>query len=137
MPAISALELYSLKTDDDGREDIRQLQLDDPTIGPVFKSKLQDSRPPEPELKACSRATQRLYQIWDQLLVCDNKLYRQYLKQHDKPISVVLQLVIPECKKTEVSSEMHGATLGGHLGEVKTLAHVRERFYWPGYHNNV
>ena len=27
--------------------------------------------------------------------------------------------------------------MGGHLGEEKTLARVRERFYWPGYHDQV
>ena len=32
---------------------------------------------------------------------------------------------------------MHEGTLGGHLGEGKTLVCVRERFYWPGYHNDV
>ena len=114
-------------------EDMRQLQLDNPLIGIVFKSKLQNSKPPDPELKAYIRDTRRLYQILDQLLVRDDKLHRQYQKQDDKPTSVM----IPECKKTEVISEMHGATLGGHLGEEKTLACVRERFYWPGYHNDV
>ena len=27
--------------------------------------------------------------------------------------------------------------MGGHLGEGKTLEKVKERFYWPGYHNDV
>ena len=27
--------------------------------------------------------------------------------------------------------------MGGHLEEEKTLARVRERFYWPGYHDQV
>ena len=62
-------------------EDIRQLQLNDLMIGLVFKSKLQNSKPPNPELKAYSRATRRLCQIWDQLLMRDDKLYRQYQKK--------------------------------------------------------
>ena len=50
---------------------------------------------------------------------------------------MVRQLVIPECKTTEVLKDMHEGILGGHLGEGKTLDCIRERFYWPGYHNDV
>ena len=55
----------------------------------------------------------------------------------DDDDKVIHQLVIPLSKRSEVLKEMHEGTLGGHLGDDKTLARVRERFYWPGYHNNV
>ena len=32
---------------------------------------------------------------------------------------------------------MHEGTLGGHLGEEKTLERVKGRYYWPGYHTDV
>ena len=50
---------------------------------------------------------------------------------------MVQQLVIPECKKTEVLKDLHEGILGRYLGEEKTLGHIRERFYWPSYHDNV
>ena len=32
---------------------------------------------------------------------------------------------------------MQEGTLGGHLGEDKTMDRIKERFYWPGYHNDT
>ena len=45
--------------------------------------------------------------------------------------------VVPETMKEEVLRDLHEGVMGGHLGEDKTLEKVKERFYWPGYHNDV
>ena len=34
-------------------------------------------------------------------------------------------------------SELHEGRVGGHFGDDKTLARLKERFYWPGYFNDV
>ena len=117
-------------------EDLRELQLSDPVIGPVFKSKLQNVHPPDSELKALSKSTRRLYQIWNQLVIHENRLYRQYQKTNNDD-SVILQLIVPESKREQVLTEMHGGTMSRHLGEEKTLARICQRFYWPGYFNDV
>ena len=49
----------------------------------------------------------------------------------------VLQTVIPDALRTEVLADLHEGTAGGHLGADKTLARLRERFYWPGHFNDV
>ena len=67
----------------------------------------------------------------------NGRLYRLYQNDMDDDDKVIHQLVIPLSKRSEVLKEMHEGTLRGHLGEDKTLARVRERFYWPGYHNDV
>ena len=51
--------------------------------------------------------------------------------------SSVLQQVIPEVLRKEVLKNLHEGTMGGHLGIEKTLARLRERFYWPGYHSDT
>ena len=117
-------------------EDLRELQLSDPVIGPVFKSKLQNVHPPDSELKALSKSTRRLYQIWNQLVIHENRLYRQYQKTNNDD-SVILQLIVPESKREQVLTEMHGGAMSGHLGEEKTFARICQRFYWPGYFNDV
>ena len=55
----------------------------------------------------------------------------------DDDDKVIYQLMIPLSKRSEVLEEMLEGTLRGHLSEEKTLAHVCEKFYWPGYHNDV
>ena len=118
-------------------DDIKQLQLTDQTVGPVLKLMIKQVKPCDSVIKSMSRDTQRLYQIWDQLIIYDEKLYRQFQPPRDDSVTPTLQLVVPECKREEVMNEMHAAALGGHLGEEKTLARIRERFYCPGYHKDV
>ena len=109
-------------------EDLAQLQLDYPVVGLVVQAKLKGEKPLQSETKALGRPIQ----IWDKLSLKDGQLYRQFLDPHKH-----LQLVVPQCKQDEVLREMHEGSMGGHLGEEKTLARVRGRFYWPGYHDQV
>ena len=98
---------------------------------------LERKKPSNSVIRSMGRDTQHLHQIWDQLVVQDDKLYRLFQPPGDDSATPTLQLVVPECNREEVMREMHSAALGGHLGEEKTLARVRERFYWPGYHSDV
>ena len=109
-------------------EDFGQ-QLDDAILGPVLRAKQQGQKLPASEIKSMSRGSRQLFQIWDQLMVREQTLYRQYDSPGDG--EVVQQLVILECKKTEVFKDMHEGILGGHLGEEKILGLIRERFYCP------
>ena len=111
-----------------------QEQLNKSTTGPVLRAKISGQRPPDSETKALSRQSRRLFQIWDQLTMDNGRLYRLYQNDMDDDDKVIQQLVIPLSKRSEVFKEMHEE---GHLGEDKTLARVCERFYWPGYHNDV
>uniref|UniRef100_A0A5S6R0G6 RNA-directed DNA polymerase n=1 Tax=Trichuris muris TaxID=70415 RepID=A0A5S6R0G6_TRIMR len=51
--------------------------------------------------------------------------------------SIRLQLVVPKEMIPQVLHQCHAAATAGHLGEEKTLARVREQFYWPGYRADV
>lgn len=45
---------------------------------------------------------------------------------------------IPEVeKRLEIIREHHDSTVGGHKGETKTLARIRERFYWKGMRHEI
>ena len=93
------------------------------------------TKPPANEIKAASLSSRRLFQLWDQLAIVDGLLYRQY-EQRDGS-RVVPQLVVPMSRREEVLRDMHEGVMGGHLGEDKTLARVKERYYWPGHYNDV
>ena len=127
-PAVSAV---TLATPDPG---LRKSQLEDKLIGPFLKAKEAKKKPELKNLQAMSPAARRLFQIWDQLVVHEN-LYRSYEGQDDS--ATRLQLLLPESRRAETLRDLHEGTLGGHLGQDKTLERLKERFYWPGYHNAV
>ena len=114
---------------------LRESQLADSTVGPVLQRKESDQKPSADETKSMARASRRLFQMWDQLLVRDGVLYRQYIRPLDQEF--VLQLVVPGDMQSDVIKDLHEGALGGHLGEEKTLARLKERFYWPGHYKDV
>ncbi|XP_003369202.1 Pao retrotransposon peptidase family protein [Trichinella spiralis] len=49
----------------------------------------------------------------------------------------VKQELVPRALRNEVLQSMHDSRYAGHLGEQRTLARVRNRFYWPGMSGDV
>ncbi|MBJ5561228.1 hypothetical protein JGG76_24270, partial [Salmonella enterica subsp. enterica serovar Derby] len=41
-----------------------------------------------------------------------------------------LQLLLPKSRVADVLRQLHDSPTGGHFGVAKTLAKVKERFYW-------
>ena len=50
---------------------------------------------------------------------------------------MAVQIVVPKALHGEVLYGLHEGALGGHFGIDKTLARLKERFYWPGHHNDA
>ena len=94
---------------------LRESQLPDPTIGPVRKESNQ--KPSADETKSMARASRRLFQIWDQLLVKDGVLYHQYVRPLDQ--ESILQLVIPGAMQSEVIKYLHEGALGAFVAPRK------------------
>ena len=113
--------------------ELLEAQLADPVLGPMLHSKEDEKKPSVKETQGASRPARRLVQLWDQLQVHGGTLCRVFESQ-DGSRSVVQQ-VNPEVLREEVLKDLHAGTMGGHLGIEKTLARLRERFYWPGYHS--
>ena len=65
----------------------------------------------------------------------DGVLWRQF--EDPEGVSRFLQLVVPQVLQEEVLKELHAGIVGGHLGEDKTMAWLKERFYWPGQYRDV
>ena len=111
-------------------------QRSDKVLKILLQAKEAGERPPPGALQHCSMEDQRLLQLWDQLVVEDGVLYRQYSNGDASP-SVILQLVVPQADREEIIRQMHGGDTGGHLGVEKTVHKVKERYYWPGHWNDV
>ncbi len=101
--------------------------MDDPTIGPVVRAKEAGEKPDPDQVKAMSLHGRRLLQLWDQLMLKAQLLWRQY--ENPRGSLTTLQLVVPPSRREEVLRDMHEGVLGGHLGQEKTLERVKERYY--------
>ena len=66
-----------------GGEELGRLQNEDATIGLLVQAKLQGEKPPPTQIKSLSKDARRLFQLWDQLVMKNGILYRQYENTKD------------------------------------------------------
>ena len=115
--------------------ELRQAQLEDPNIEEILQAKQGNCKPTADHAKGQSLEYRRLFQQWEQLTVLDGVLWRVYAQpREDRGWT---QLVVPKKFRLDILRELHEGVAGGHLGEVKTLSKLKERFYWPGHYNDV
>ena len=133
-PLIAALATQPVLTERSSME-IRELQLADEALGPLMTAMEAEQRPDASTTCGKSRSYSLLLQQWDQLYMQDGVLFRNY--QNTSGNTQWSQLVVPKACQDEVIHSLHGGTTSGHLGEEKTLSRLRERFYWPGFTQQV
>ena len=116
-------------------EEMRQLQLDDNTIGQLLRAKETNQKPTDAYTKAQGVEYRHLSQQWDQLAIRDGLLWRYFM--HPNQDQSWLQLVVPKQIRPLILEELHQGIGSGHLGQEKTLGCLKERFYWPGHFSDV
>ena len=79
---------------------------------------------------------QCLLKLWDQIVVENGVLYRQYISGNVSP-STILQLVVRQIDRKEIIRQIYGGDTGCHLRVAKTVHILRERYYWPGHWNKA
>uniref|UniRef100_A0A1X7U6P3 Integrase zinc-binding domain-containing protein n=1 Tax=Amphimedon queenslandica TaxID=400682 RepID=A0A1X7U6P3_AMPQE len=87
--------------------DIGQLQLEDSTLSQVLIVMKQKHRP--------SHAVTNSY---------DNG-------------STIRHLVVPFSLRSDILGHIHAGSVGGYLGQSKSLQKLMDHFYWPEHYNNV
>ena len=117
------------------KSNVREAQMHDDIVGPILQGKERKVKPSKEEAKSKPPMYRRLLQLWDQLILVEGVLWRQYQSSNGQ--SSLLQLVVPISMKEQVLQELHGGVATGHLGWDKTLERLKVRFYWPGYHKDV
>ena len=108
-------------------EEMRDLQLKDPIIKPVYSAVRGGKQPSSDEPSVLGRENKWLLQQWDSLCMKNGLLWRKDLEDRN-----VVQLILPYSLHDAVFGDLHEGAVGGHLGEGKMLGRLKERFYWPG-----
>ena len=118
------------------KEELRNKQLQDPHIAAIMRWLEQSSQRPEWEnVSTESEDTKVLWAQSDSLTLRENILYRVWetLNAND----VELQLVVPKSLRETVLRQAHDCFTSGHFGISKTLAKVKQGFYWIECRNDV
>jgi hypothetical protein len=100
----------------------------DDEMGPLLQEVEAGQRPEWKDIADRNPTYKGYWAQWKSLVVRDGVLER--LWECADGTTKTAQVVIPRSKVKEVLTEMHGWPSGGHLGVNKTLAKVRQRYYW-------
>ena len=114
---------------------VHQAQLQDSIIGEILQAKQGNCKPTIEYAKAHSLEYRRLLQQWEQLTMSDGVLWRVYTQPREN--QGWTQLVVPKKFCQDILRDLHEGVAGGHLGEVKTLSKLKQRFYRFGHYNDV
>ena len=112
--------------------DMRAEQLQDNLVGPFLRVKEKSDQVPSVigGAKWC-----RMTQLWDQLFIKDGALYRKFYAFDSS--SSVIQLIVPDILKDKVMYGVHEGIGRRHLGVEKSVAKLKERFYWPENYTEI
>ena len=105
------------------QEDIKAAQKGDKGIS---------EKPPHNVVKPYGQEVKDMWAQWDRLWLIDGVLFRSGTPTA-AGLDVPLQLVVPTSMRPAMMNELHGTKTGGHLGVNKTVASLRQKFYWGGY----
>ena len=117
-------------------EELREAQLADPELKSVIEW-LEDGkgRPCMSEIQGVGTRLQSLWALWNQLELSQGVLFRRW----DDTCEATSQqlLVVPQSLVPLIIQSLHNGVGGGHLGLTKTLAKIKDRFFWPGMRSDV
>ena len=116
-------------------EEIIEMQRDDSNLSEVIKWLQQGFRPPWSEVKKKNRQLKSLWHEWKNLLMKKQLLCHKNEQENDQMNKV--QLVAPISIRYRLFSLLHHAKLGGHQGIVRTVASIKQRFWWPLLQDDV
>ena len=76
------------------------------------------------------------WSIWNELSIQGGVLYKKWFPKDDS--QPILQTVVPAAGRREILNQLHASqTSVGHFAVEKTLARIRQRFWWPTMRTDV
>ena len=108
-------------------EELARLQSEDPVISRLLVFWKHGAKPDLTQLRRETTATRNLIRKWDRIREKDGVFY---LHSQDPLEGDRTQLILPTKLQPVALTALHNQA--GHQGQERTLALVRQRFYWPG-----
>jgi len=110
-------------------EDIVALQAEDEDLAPVLDWLETDHVPDADELRSHSLITRTLWSQKAELEFRENVLVRVLPDR--------TQLVVPQTIRKALFDQTHSGPLAAHLGAEKTLAQLKQHYFWPQMRKDV
>ena len=107
--------------------DLKEKQISDEVVGPVYRAVLAGSRPNRKEWSELSHESKVLMRNFGKLSLKDGVLLRKTVKYQ--------QIILPKDFHQIVYQELHEKM--GHLGVEKVVDLAQQRFYWPKMAENI
>ena len=115
-------------------ENLRKAQREDSVLSKLLAWKEENLRPKWADISAEGRLVKIYWAQWESIESKDGLLYRK-LSASGK--GERKQILIPEKLQDVVLEHLHNKVTAGHMGVRRTLAAVRQRFFWPCQRQSV
>ncbi|VDI58363.1 Hypothetical predicted protein [Mytilus galloprovincialis] len=92
-------------------------------------------KPPFSHVSGQSSVIKAYWNMWEQLELVDDVLYRKWFRLETDEISRLV--MAPKKLRQKILTLAHDDVSGGHLGITKTVQKVRQRFYWVNLQSDV
>ncbi|KAJ8934212.1 hypothetical protein NQ318_021637 [Aromia moschata] len=116
-------------------EELKKSQKKDSDLKLIRNWLKNGVRPTWQEVSRYGTTIKGYWAQWSSLCLRDGLLHRKW--ESPDGISAVYQLVLPKARIHQVLEELHSSPSGGHFGVTRTLARVRNRFYWVNCRRDV
>jgi len=110
---------------------MRELQAEDPDLGPIVEWMSEGRCPTNEYLKSKSQDTRKLWAQVPVIHLLDSVLVRQFSDDSN------VQLVVPRTLRKHLFDKTHAGPLAAHLGPERTLLQLKQLYYWPGMTTDV
>ncbi|KAJ8962150.1 hypothetical protein NQ318_018107 [Aromia moschata] len=116
-------------------EELKKCQNKDSDLKLIRNWLKNGVRPTWQEVSRYGTTIKGYWAQWNSLCLRDGLLHRKW--ESPDGVSAVYQLVLPKARIHQVLEELHNSPTGGHFGVTRTLARVRDRFYWINCRRDV
>lgn len=111
-------------------ENMKEAQIKDPVLGHLYEWKSENNKPKLKDIEHHSINVKQYWHKWNRISM-DNGILVMNVADIGKKI------VLPQCMKEEILSQLHDNPLAGHLGITRTRKRVKARFYWINMNTDV